>query len=233
MTGEPDGGGGWDDGAESFDVEALKGRRCYGGLDLATTTDIAAYVLVFPPVEPNEKWKVACRFFVPKMNLAVRVKRDHVPYDEWEKVGLLTATEGNVIDYAFIIAAVKSDAELYELVEVAIDRWNSTHVATLLQDEGITPVLFGQGFASMAGPAREFETLVVGRQIQHGGHPILRWMAANAAVKQDPAGNIKPDKAKSTERIDGIVASVMALGRAMGTPDEGSIDGWLRSPVSA
>jgi phage terminase large subunit-like protein len=140
---------------------------------------------------------------------------DRVPYDVWIRQGFIHATSGNVIDYDVIRECIRTDAEQFRIEEIAFDRWNATQLCTQLASDGIEMMPFGQGFASMAGPTRELEKLIVGRQFAHGGHPVLRWMASNMAVKQDPAGNLKPDKAKSSDRIDGIVALVMAIGRAM------------------
>ena len=115
--------------------------------------------------------------------------------------------------------------EHFYLHEIAIDRWNATQIATQLQNDGLTVVPFGQGFRDMSAPTTDLEALLMGKRIRHGGNPVLRWMADNVSVKQDPAGNLKPDKAKSNGRIDGIVALIMALGRANVNPPTGSIYG--------
>jgi phage terminase large subunit-like protein len=122
-------------------------------------------------------------------------------------------TDGAVTDYDVIRADINMLAETYVIREIAFDRWNATQLATQLSGDGFAMIGFGQGFASMAGPSKELERRIVGRELGHGGNAVLRWMASNVTVSTDPAGNIKPDKAKSTERIDGIVAAVMALGR--------------------
>jgi phage terminase large subunit-like protein len=203
----------WDANGAVFDIDGLHGRECYIGLDLANTIDIAAAACVFPPVEEGEKFKVRMLFWVPSDNILQRAKRDRVPYDVWAREGWITTTDGNVIDYS----AIRRDInELpYQIREIAIDRWNATQLATQLgEDDGLNVFLMGQGFVSMAAPTKELERVLVGREMAHGGNPVLKWMASNVAVRQDPAGNLKPDKGKSTEKIDGIVALVMGLGRA-------------------
>ena len=126
---------------------------------------------------------------------------------------------GNVVDYGAIEERIRADSALFQVREIAYDPWNATHIALRLQDEGATMIEFRQGFRSMSAPTRELEKLIVSRKLAHGGNPVTRWMAANVAVAQDPAGNLKPAKDKSTERIDGIVALIMAIGRAMLPPE--------------
>lgn len=196
-------------------AERLKGRTCYGGLDLAQTRDINALIWWFPP-EENEPAQVLCRFFVPEDNMAARARRDRVPYPDWAKTGAIAATPGNVTDYDFIKEQVFTDASQFLVKGLAIDRWNATHLANQLQAEGLPVVLFGQGFASMGAPTKEIERLVLSHAIDHGHHPVLTWMASNAAIQTDAAGNIKPAKDKSTEKIDGVVAMIMGLGLTMG-----------------
>jgi phage terminase large subunit-like protein len=205
----------WDENGQPFDPTELEGAACYGGLDLSTTKDISALVLWFP--EPK---KALCYFWVPEDNILDRAERDRVPYDVWRRQEYLEATEGNVVDYDVIRARINELGTLYEIKEIAIDRWNSTQLQVQLQGDGFLVVPFGQGFASMTAPTKEVERLVLERQLNHGDNPVLRWMASNVSVTQDAAGNLKPDKAKSTERIDGMVSLVMAVGRAMVQPDD-------------
>ena len=205
----------WDACAGPVDLEQLRGRTCFGGLDLSTTTDVTALAWVFPPEQDDGLWHLLSRYFVPEENLRKRAERDRVPYDLWTRQGFIEATPGNVVDYGAIEQRILADAALFQIKEIAYDPWNATHIALRLQDEGATMVEFRQGFRSMAAPTRELEKLIVSRKLAHGGNPVTRWMAANVAVAQDPAGNLKPAKDKSTERIDGIVAPIMAIGRAM------------------
>ncbi len=200
----------------------LAGRRCYGGLDLASTTDIAALVLAFPPIADSEPLWLLPYFWIPQEAMIERERRDRVPYTTWVRDGLVTATPGNVIDYGYIRNQINALATRYDLREIAIDPWNATQLSIDLQDDGIVVVEMRQGFASMTAPSKELLRLVLSKGLSHGGNPVLRWMADNVSARQDPAGNVKPDKAKSTGRIDGIVASVMGLARAtVADPDAG------------
>lgn len=203
----------WDGCARA--LPDLSGRPCYAGLDLASTTDVAALGLLFPPQEAGEPFWWLPRFWIPEANMRERVRRDRVPYDVWVRAGLMTATPGNVIDYAFIEAELGRLAEVYDVREVAFDRWGAAQISQRLTEQGFTMVEFGQGYQSMSAPTKELLRLVLSGGIAHGGNAVLRWMADNLAVQQDPAGNVKPTKAKSTGRIDGIVAGVMGLARAV------------------
>lgn len=204
------------------DAEELEGADCFVGLDLASTQDITASVLVFP--SDDGTFDILPRFFIPEEGMRKRAKRDRVPYDVWVREGFMTATPGDVVDYEAIRLQLHEDAERFNIIEVAYDRWNSSQLVTQLQDDGLNMVPVGQGFKTMSGPTKELLKLVLARDINHGGDPVLDWMAANVSVKQDPAGNLKPDKSKSTEKIDGIVATIMALGRAILQPeDQGSV----------
>ena len=212
-------------GNEEIDLAALEGRDCYGGLDLSSTGDITALVLMFPPRDEDEKYILLPFFWVPEETIPQRVKAASVPYDIWEKQGYLLSTEGNVIHYDFIEKFINDLAEKYHIVEIAVDRWNATQMIQNLEGDGFTMVPFGQGFASMSGPTKDFYRLLMEGQIIHGGHPVIRWMAGNVVVDTDPAGNIKVTKAKSKEKIDGIVAAIMALDRCIRnqTEPQGSV----------
>jgi phage terminase large subunit-like protein len=203
----------WATTAGEVDAESLRGRECYAGLDLATTTDVAAMVLVFPPEGESDIYKVLPFFWVPEDNMHERVKRDRVPYDVWAKQGFIEVTPGPVIDYAFIRAKFNELADKYYIREVAFDRWGAQKIQSELQDDGFTMVQFGQGFRSMNSPTKELLKLVLEQRLHHADNPVLRWMCDNLVVRMDPAGNVKPDKEKSTEKIDGMVALVMALDR--------------------
>ena len=213
----------WDACALPVDPAELAGRHCYAGLDLASTTDIAALALVFPPEDDGEPFQALLRFWVPEENLLDRARRDRVPYDAWARDGLITATEGNVIDYATIGAALVHLGEQYDIREIAFDRWGAIQMSQQLEAAGFTMVGFGQGFVSMSPPTKELLRLVLARKLAHGGNPVLRWMADNMVVRQDPAGNVKPDKSKSRERIDGMVALIMAVDRATRHETAGSV----------
>ncbi len=230
----------WDKCESYIDVESLKGRECYGGLDLSSTTDITAFVLVFPPqrvaadnshtenviyrnLSPaskltdnlEDKYVVLPYFWIPEDNLDLRVRRDHVPYDIWHQEGQLHTTEGNVVHYGFIENFIEELGTKYNIREIAFDRWGAVQMTQNLEGLGFTVVPFGQGFKDMSPPSKELMKLTLEEKIIHGGNPVLRWMMDNIFIKTDPAGNIKPDKEKSTEKIDGAVATIMALDRAI------------------
>lgn len=205
----------WDSCEVRFDEEELEGRVCYGGLDLSSTSDITAFVLVFPPTADDEKYYVLPYFWMPEENIPIRVNKDHVPYDMWERQGLLNSTEGNVVHYAYIEKFIENLGERFNIREIAFDRWGAVQMVQNLEGMGFTVVPFGQGFKDMSPPTKELMKLVLGGNLAHNGHPVLRWMFDNVCVRTDPAGNIKMDKEKSTEKIDGAVATVMALDRAI------------------
>ena len=202
-------------GNEPIDVDALAGRDCYAGLDLSSTGDITALVLIFPPRDEDEKYVLLPYFWIPEETIPRRVKANSVPYDIWEKQGYIMSTEGNVIHYDFIEKFIMDLSEKYHILEIAVDRWNATQMIQNLEGEGFTIVPFGQGFSSMSAPTKEFYRLLMEGRIIHGGNPVLRWMAGNVVIDTDPAGNIKVTKAKSKEKIDGIVAAIMALDRCI------------------
>ena len=205
----------WDKCAFATDLDELEGRVCYGGLDLSSTTDITAFVLVFPPTDEDDRYVVFPYFWIPEDCLELRVRRDHVPYDLWERQEYLQTTEGNVIHYGYIEKFIERLGEKYNIREIAFDRWGAVQMVQNLEGMGFTVVPFGQGFKDMSPPTKELMNLVLGEKIAHGGHPVLRWMMDNIYIRTDPAGNIKPDKEKSTEKIDGAVATIMALDRAI------------------
>ncbi len=205
----------WDACAFPVDADSLEGRVCYGGLDLSSTTDITAFVLVFPPQNEEDKYEILPFFWMPEDNIDLRVRRDHVQYDLWVKQGHLMTTEGNVVHYGFIESFIEQLGMKYNIREIAFDRWGAVQMTQNLEGLGFTVVPFGQGFKDMSPPTKELMKLTLEQKIAHGGHPVLRWMMDNIYIKTDPAGNIKPDKEKSTERIDGAVATIMALDRAI------------------
>jgi len=205
----------YDRGNQEIDQESLYGRECFAGLDLSSTSDITAFVLVFPPRSEEEQYIVLPFFWLPEEMLPLRCRRDHVLYDVWKAQGYLQTTEGNVLHYGFIEKVIGELGEKYNIREIAFDRWNATQMVQDLEDMGFTVVPFGQGYKDMSPPSKELYKLLMEGKINHGGNPVLKWMAGNVVMHQDPAGNIKPDKDKSTEKIDGIVALIMALDRCV------------------
>jgi phage terminase large subunit-like protein len=172
-------------------------------------------VLVFPPKDEDDKYMVLPYFWIPEDTIDVRVRRDHVPYDTWLGRGQVIATEGNVIHYGYIENFIEDLGKKYNIKEIAFDRWGAVQMTQNLEGMGFTVVPFGQGYKDMSPPTKELMKLVLEQKIAHGGNVPLRWMMDNVFVRTDPAGNIKMDKEKSTERIDGAVATVMALDRAI------------------
>ena len=211
----------WDNCAFAVDENELEGRVCYGGLDLSSTTDITAFVLVFPPLDNEDKYIILPYFWIPEDNLTLRVNRDRAPYDVWERQGYLQTTEGNVVHYGFIEKFIEKLGERFNIREIAFDRWGAVQMVQNLEGMGFTVVPFGQGFKDMSPPTKELMKLVLEQKIAHGGHPVLRWNMDNIFIRTDPAGNIKADKEKSTEKIDGAVATIMALDRAIRCGNDG------------
>ena len=205
----------WDLCSFKIDEEDLIGRVCYGGLDLSSTTDMTAFVLVFPPKDEEDKFVILPFFWIPEDTMELRVRRDHVPYDIWKKQGFIQTTEGNVVHYGYIENFIEQLGEKFNIREIAFDRWGAVQMVQNLEGMGYTVVPFGQGFKDMSPPTKELMKLTLEQKIAHGGHPVLRWNMDNIFIRRDPAGNIKADKEKSTEKIDGAIATIMALDRAI------------------
>ena len=213
----------YDKGDIPIDFEKLKGRDCYAGLDLSSTTDITAFVMVFPPEVEGENYIVLPHFWLPRETLQLRVRRDHVPYDVWEKQGLFHITEGNVVDYNFVRKTINELGQEYHICEIGVDRWNATQLINDLDGDGFVMVPIGMGFKDMSPGMKELYKLLLEGKITHGGNPILRWMAGNVVAEIDAAENIKPSKKKATEKIDGIVALIMGLDRCIRHEMTGSV----------
>jgi phage terminase large subunit-like protein len=229
-------------------IKALAGRLCYGGLDLSSKIDLSAFVLVFPPtkevkgmrpkpqtyeeqmrrvpvqmeeyiVRPADpKWYVLPWFFVPQDNVEERVRKDRVDYDVWIREGFIEATPGNVVDQARIRETIKDLRGQFNIEEIGFDSWNATQLANELKEDGHTMVEVRQGFKTMSEPMKELMALVISKKLEHFGNPVLTWNATNVAAETDPADNIKPDKEHSKEKIDGIVATIMAMHRVVTNP---------------
>jgi len=203
----------WKACTDVIDEAALAGRLCYGGLDLSNNLDLTAFVLLFPPTPEDDRWIILPRFWVPEATMYERSRNDRVPYDAWVRQGFLTAIPGEVIDYEWIYDQIDRDAQTYNIAEIGFDRWGAAEVYQRVEKMGLVMVQVGQGFASMSAPMKEPEKLIVSRRLNHGGHPVLAWNAHNLVAQRDPAGNIKPDKRRSREKIDGMVALIMGLDR--------------------
>jgi phage terminase large subunit-like protein len=191
-------------------------RRAFLGLDLSSTTDLTALVILLP--DPDGGWTVRAEFFCPSDYIAERSRRDRVPYELWRDQGYLTATPGNTVDYSFIEARIHELMRELEVVEVAVDPWNARGFVAKLQQDGIPAVEVPQTMANLTAASKELERLILSRRVRHDGHPILRWCVSNAVADIDGNGNVKPSKRRSTERIDGVSALVTALARALVVP---------------
>ncbi len=212
----------WDSSGGPVWPEKLRGRECYAGLDLSSTTDVTALVLVFPGDDGD--YAVLPYFWLPAGNIKERIDRDKVPYDVWAREDYINMTEGNVIHYGAIRQKIQELSEIYDIREIAYDRWGASKLVQDLEDDGFVIVPMGQGYASMNAPTQELLKIVLEGKLYHSGHPVLRWMADCVTVKQDPAGNIKPvkpDRRKSGKRIDGIVALIMGIDRTIRHEAEG------------
>ena len=194
----------------------MKGRRCYLGVDLANSEDLAAVVAVFPPVAPKEPVKVMCWFYIPEDNVHARSRKLGVPMEAWIDQGWIRTTPGNVIDIGKIEYDIAHDiAGQYQIVNLAYDRWGAVQFSQQMQSQGVNVIPWGQGFVDMSEPTKELGRLVASLAFNHGGNPVLAWMAANSMATQDAAGNIKIDRKNSKQKVDGIVATVMGLGAMM------------------
>ena len=185
----------------------LKGKKCFAGLDLASVRDITALVLVF--FEAG-KYNILPFFWIPESK--IKDRGDAVDYQKWADQGFLTVTPGNATDYDFIKHKIIELKSIYKIQKIAYDRWNASQLVIQLMDEGVKMEPYGQGYASMSMPTKQIEKLSITGELSHAGNPVMRWMCSNVSIVTDPAGNIKMDKSKSTDKIDGMVALAMAIG---------------------
>lgn len=213
---------------------ALRGRLCFGALDISSKIDLSCFLLLFPPVPPrtarkpgtNELieipgdplYRILPWFWMPEDNIPERVRNDRVEYDVWQRAGFLQTTPGNVIDQEFIRAEILKARSYFRIVDVGFDSWNNTQLSLQLEQSGLTMVDVRQGFRTLSEPFKEMQGLITSGRFEHYNNPVLKWNMSNLASTQDPAGNIKPDKAKSKEKIDGAVCLIMALSRVVANP---------------
>jgi phage terminase large subunit-like protein len=205
-----------------IDLEALKGRPFYLGLDLSTAIDITAYSLCFPPISAGERFRFAWRFFIPEDGLIDRERRDRVPYTYWRDQGLIITTPGDVVDYDLVKQELDKDLAAFPLSEFGFDPWHGQEVSNHYSKAGIQMVEIRQTYSGMSAYTATFEKKVLAGEIEHDGNPVMRWMLSNTEVKSDRQGNImpmKPRRGASGKRIDGVVAAIMALGRAVVAQD--------------
>lgn len=220
----------WDAGAPDRDswrtvLDEMKGHKTFGAIDVSSTQDITALTWLFPPVNEGESFRLACRFWVPEESLEARVKRDRVPYDRWRDIGALETTPGNYVDQGYVQKAVLDGFEDFDVQAVGYDPWNARKLVADLQKDGVDVehlVEMRQGIQTLGEPTKHFERLVYAGLLDHGGHPVLRWMAQNTDVRFDENMNFAPAKKRSKEKIDGVVAGVMSVGLALGQEIEAS-----------
>lgn len=220
----------WDMNASVLDTSRLKGRECWGGLDLGSTSDLCALCWVFPA--DDGAFDVLLRCWAPEESIEALDARTSDAASGWVKAGILTTTPGDVTDYDFIEEQIKRDRDEFLVQEIAYDRWNAQQIVNNLINDGAPMITHGQGFASMSAPTKDLQRLVkIGARadehgapvkplIRHGGNPLFRWQVDNFAVAMDPAGNVKPDKANAGDKIDGVVALIMGLARAVAAREE-------------
>lgn len=225
----------WDDRARVIDWSLLKGARCYAGLDLAKVQDLSALALLFPPDNPAVpgKWVLAMKYWCPADNIRERTKSDGVNYQAWADMGLITATPGEVTDFDWIEADINALRDVFRIEGLGFDPWNTQQMVQHFIDDGLPCAEVRQNFMTLGPPSAEFERLVIGDEIVHGGHAIMNWNVANTYVESDSGGNYKPNKAKSVRRIDGVAAALNALALSMTVEVEAPRDlsGFLADPI--
>ena len=212
----------WEKNRGQIDLESLKGRQCYGGLDLSSKLDLTAFVLIFPPENAYDKYIILPFFWIPEEGLEKRVKTDHVAYDKWLKDGYIFSTPGNAIDYRFVQKTIVDLKGKYDIVEIGFDSWNAQQTATELDDLGIEMIDVSQGY-KLSPAMDDIEALLVDEKINHGDHPVLNWNFRNLNVKMNEFGKVRPIKDRGPERMDGMVAMFTAMNRVINSDYKDSI----------
>lgn len=203
----------WMAGAEPLPTdEELSQYPCYGGLDLGSTSDFNAFVRVW---QGPEKIYVKPMFWLPEETIENRRDATGTQIRQWVQDGIIIPTPGNVTDYRYIVKHIMETINSAPIQSIAFDRWNATQPVAELMDSGVKMAPFGQGYGSMSAPTKEVERMAKKGAIIHGGNAVLRWMMGNVLLTKDPANNVKVDKAKSGDKVDGVVAMVMAIGEMM------------------
>lgn len=218
------------------DGKGLEGRRCYAAIDVSSNEDITARILAFPPDEVFSRWVLSCRFWVPEETIIRRSRQDRVLYDKWSaaSMGAIEATPGDFVDQDFVKSALYEDLERFDVASIGYDPWNATKLITDMQKDGVSETLFQimrQGIPTLGEPTKLLERLVISGKLDHGGHPVLRWMAGNVAIRFDENLNYAPTKKKSAEKIDGIVGAVMAVGQSISSEEPVDIGDFLKNAV--
>lgn len=191
-------------------LDEMRGRPAFGGVDIGATQDFSALVWVFPPLNKGERTVVIPRFFLPEATVASR-DSPRLPYRRWVDSGAIIATDGNVADLDAIEDAVRADMGRFQVLKVGLDQWNALGPAIHLEADGVPVTFVQQSIKVMNSGSRALETLFSKGGLEHGNHPVLKWMFGNAVYRQDREGLIKPDKMRAADKIDGVVAAVNAL----------------------
>ena len=202
-------------GLARFDPAEMRGRKCWAGLDLSSKIDISAFVKLFEPIEPGGRMRIVARFWMPLDTLEERAEKDRVPFRQWVDDGHIEVTSGNVVDHGEIERAILGDNDKHAISSIAYDPWNATQLAASLLSQGVPMVEFIQGLRSYSEPTKEMLNLLTSTKLDHGGNPVLAWMASNLKTQRDKNENLMPHKLHSTGRIDGITALIMSIGRSM------------------
>lgn len=200
----------WTSNQKPINEEKLRGRLCYGGLDLAKSIDIAALVLIFP--NDDGSFEIVTRFWIPSERMRERVRRDKVPYLDWLRDDLIIATDGNIIDDRRIRKEINELREKFDIKSIAYDPWNSTALVTRLLEDEADMIEFNQGASKMNPPIRQIEILAMQGKLNHGNNAVLNWMCSNIVLIKNTYDSVRFDKEKSTEKIDGMVSLAMAMG---------------------
>lgn len=208
----------WDACADAVDIEALRGQRCYVGIDLSAVSDYTAAVAVFPPSGERTTWDVLPAFWIPAETLMERKQTDRVPVNQWVEADLVEATPGDVVDQDAVKNWLINLRERYDVAALPMDPHNATKLQTELQSLGFTVISMRQGWVTMSPAIKETEKLIRQKKVRHGGHPVLRWMLSNVALKRDSSDNLSLHKGRSADRIDGIVGLVMGIGYGVAQP---------------
>jgi phage terminase large subunit-like protein len=205
----------WDTTTGSWSISDLIGKKCYAGLDLASTTDLTGLALLFPPQEGLNDWRFILEAWVPEDNMKERVTRDHVPYDRWAAEKHLHVTSGNTCDYDFVRARIETLDKQFEIRYLCCDPWNSRMLTQQLEKSGMEIVEVPQTISGMSPGMKEIERLLKSGLMTHEKNPLGRWCFGNVNVAIDGNENMKPMKNKSRDRIDPIVALINAMNIAI------------------
>lgn len=223
----------WAKCGKKFDPKILLGRKCFGGLDLASTRDLTALALVFPPIDGDDEWYVLAWHWCPQEKIENESADDAANYKDWQIQGWLTGTPGNVTDYGPVKEKIKECLQLFDLQELGFDRWNALQIVNDLMEANVPLIEVPQNTGGMYPGSKKLEELVYANRLRHGSNPVLSYCAGNVALLFDSNGNFRPDKKKSKDkgRIDGIVATVMALSRAAAALPKENLDDFINSPI--